>query len=492
MPTDRAADPLKAPFRQVWYAALAAQAVGGQPINNLAARFASFADTVQTRLDSASGTGPSLTGSLEAQVDRALSQVFRQASADGPGAAGGQGTTQLVTQAWSMATTLVRGAGPPAIAPQQAALLQEATLVKNDLLSVLDTLQPLSAFADPSDIAAVSAVVRAEVNLLIDEFSRTTLRPRAQRVRVLLGSLLGWDAVVPFAPPFVGDVGTLVTLLNLGGPLVPTLLVEQQLASQGVLAADAGQLLGQWLVYQQNEPGVPVPWELGMNPRGPGGLGNLGPGPGIQPPMALGPAAAQALFRLAVIRPSGVPPAGSYAERLIQADLLLPIIGQDASRVAGALDAIGLSRGEQETTFLNLQSLVDMDLLLPGPGNVPPPPAVQPPPPPAGPPPAPPWPQGTWPTAVPVNTTVTDILDWTASMADGTTLDLLRQAGQLGLNLIADQADELFWLVSALLQPSNPPGFAAQDQMLELGDAQVQQELLTLTRDLNLLANLAV
>src|SRR5580704_18875324 len=90
--------------------------------------------------------------------------------------------------------TLANGAGgPPAIAPAQAALLQEASLITGDLLSVLDALQPLSTFADPSDVAAVTSVIRAEVNLLKEEFSRTTLRPRAQRVRVLLGGLLGWN-----------------------------------------------------------------------------------------------------------------------------------------------------------------------------------------------------------------------------------------------------------------------------------------------------------
>ena len=53
---------------------------------------------------------------------------------------------------------------------------------------------------------------------------------------------------------------------------------------------------------------------------------------------------------------------------------------------------------------------------------------------------------------------------------------------------------ELFWLVMALLQPQMPVGNppAAQQQVVELGDAQVQTEFLTLARDLNLLANLAV
>jgi hypothetical protein len=475
MPTARAADPGKAQFRQQWYAALNAQIANAPPANSLAARFASFADTVQTRLDTTNGVGPSLTGSLEAQVGRALSQVLRQAPADGATGAAYPGAAPLVAQAMSVATLAGTG-GPPAIAPQQAALLQEATLVKGDLLSVLDRLQPLSAFADPSDVASVTAILRAEVEMLVEEFARTTLRPRVQLVRVLLGGLLGWQAGLPVIPPPVGDVSALLTLLNLGGPLVPTLLVEQQLASQGVLVNDSGQFLSEWLGYQvtQLPPGTnPSPWEAGLGARGSGlgGFGGLGPSPGIGSPLAMGPASTQAQFRLAVIQPGGTPPPGSYTERLIQADLLLPVVGQDAARVAGALDAIGLSQGEQETTYLNLPSLVDMDLLLPTPlpAGLPPPPA-------------PPLPT----VILNVNTSVTDVLDWMAGLADAKTLDLVRQAGQLGLDLIADQVDELFWLVVAMLDPS------VVTQLPELGDVQVQQELLTLARDLNMLAGLAV
>jgi hypothetical protein len=482
MPTSRAAE--KVAGRQASFGAIRAAAGTAQAIDTLSARFGSFANTVQTRLDTSNGTGPTLTGSLEAQVDRALSQVLRQAPASGSGYSAAAGAlTQTVTQTLPVATWADGMGATPAIAPRQGALLQEGTLIKGDLLSVLDTLQPLSTFTDPSDLAVVTAVVRAEVNLLIEEFARTSLQPRSQRVRVLLGGLLGFNPSIPPAPNF-GDIGALITLLNLGGPIVPTLLVDQQLASQQVLTSDVAQLLSQWLAYQTQEPGIAAPWDPRLKTRLIGGLGNLGPTPGSGPTLALGPPSAQALFRMAVISPgsatTSLPPQlpPSYAERLIQADLLLPVLGQDASRVAGALDAIGLSQGEQETTFVTLQSLVDMDLL-----PIPVPPA------------SPAFPGD---SAIQVRSTVTDVLDWTAGMADAKTLDLVRQAGQLGLNLIADQADELFWLVIAMLQPrvplGAPPGTlpAPQDQMVELGDAQVQTELLTLARDLNLLANLAV
>jgi hypothetical protein len=475
MPTSRAAD--KVASRQAWLDSMNGLVAAAPPLNSLSARFASFADTFQTRLDTSSSSGPALTGNLEAQVDRALSQVLRQApTAPAPGTWSGS----LATQMPSIATLASGTTGPPAIAPNQAALLQEGTLVKGDLLSVLDALQPLSTFADPSDVAAVRAVVKAEATTLIEEFSRTTLRPRSQRVRVLLGGLLGWD---PGNPPVTnpGDVGALLTLLNLGGPVVTTMFVDQQIAIQQVLSTDAALFLSQWVRYEATEPDLPPPWDPALTPHLSGGLGNLGPTAGTGPTLALGPASAQTAWRLAVISPGPTPPPpppplpATYSERIIQADLLLPVVGQDASRVAGALDAIGLSQGEQETTYVTLQSLVDMDLL-----PLPLPPA----------PPAPPTPN----SVILLRSTITDVLDWTTSMGDAKTSDLLNQAGQLGLNLIADQADELFWLVIALLQPPAPGGFqpAPQSQMQELGDVQVQTELLTLARDLNLLANLAV
>src|SRR5690349_11194759 len=116
MPTSRAAD--KVAGRQTWFNAIRGPFPGATAVDSLAARFQSFADTVQTRLDTANGTGPTLTGSLEAQVDRALSQVLRQAPAAGPSMAAGQALTQPVYQALSVATLAGGTGGPPAIAPR--------------------------------------------------------------------------------------------------------------------------------------------------------------------------------------------------------------------------------------------------------------------------------------------------------------------------------------------------------------------------------------
>jgi hypothetical protein len=346
---------------------------------------------------------------------------------------------------------------------------------------------------------------------LLEEFSYARLLPRQQRVRVFLGGLLGWSydffgAASPFAPGApAGDIQALVYLLNLGGPLIPTLSVEDQLASQQVLGTDGALLDAQWRAFwssalqntrpllpgttqAQPQPFWPL-WEWKPDgttpPIVPGGLGNLlvadsigsalphgqqlvlfGPGGPLQ--------AQQAPWRIGVVNDGGTPITAtgsvinaSYAERMIQTDLLMPVIAQDASRAGDDLTAIGFTAAEQETTFAWFWSAVDADLLTTAPVPVP----------------------STWSVLtmnpIPVYMTVADILDWAQTLAGPASADQLRNAGALGLNLICDQADELFWLVLAMLDPT------ASAQIPALADTEVQLELVSLATDLNTLANLA-
>jgi hypothetical protein len=473
-------------------------------VNQLTARFSSFANTMQTRMNSSNGTSSSLGGTLEAQVDRALSQVLRQ-----PG--GGTAAAVATRPDEGNIVSLVGGTGgQPSMSPYQASLLREGRITQADSLSMLDSLQPLSPFIDPGDTTALQAVVRAEINGLLEEFSYTCLLPRQQRVRVFLGALLGWNydsygvtspltqtALGTKAPP--GDIQALVTLFNLFGPVIPTVTIEDQLASQQILGSDGALFDTQWNTFwgnglqgywtQQWGPGNSWPlWEPGLTAINPGGLGSL-----LPPPLApdavslipLGPqspqTALQAPWRMGVINNPAAVSGVSYAEKVIQADLLLPVIAQDASRVSNSLAAIGLSTGEQETQFAWFWSAVDTDVLVTPPIAVP----------------APGWnvlnglPPGPGASAnpkmnpIPVYMTVADILDWAQNLAGPTSSDQLRQAGALGLNLICDQADELFWLALAMLDPT------ASVQIPALADTEVQLEISSLATDLNTLANLA-
>jgi hypothetical protein len=493
-------------------------------LNKLTARFSSFANTVQTRINSSNGTGGALGGTLEAQVDRALSQALRQP--------GGVSTAVQTRPADTGIAALVGGSGgvQPAMSPYQATLLREARIVQADILSMLDNAQPLSPFTDPGDVAALQSVVRAEVNALLEEFSYTRLLPRQQRVRVLLGGLLGWDydhwSTPPPTSPLqsapAGDIQALVNMLNLGSALIPTIPVEDQLAGQQVLGSDGALFDAQWTTFWNNalqglELGEWALWEPDVNSWYPtpltgvsGGLGRLGPqisstgtalSGGVQL-LAFGTESPQlpmqAPWKLgAVYNNSAQAPSLSFAEKMIQADLLLPVIAQDASRVADSLTAIGFTAGEQETTFATFWSAVDADLLPAAAVGIPAPPPVSTP---------------VFnaligltiaggatgiPTQIPVYMTVADIVDWAQNLAGPNSADLLRNAGALGLNLLCDQADELFWLALAMLDPTilvATPGTASvpgTGPITALADTEVQLEVASLATDLNTFAKLA-
>ena len=387
MPTNRAS--MKATGPQARRPALAAYIAangivippGGGALRGIQRRFSSFANTMQTRVNSSNGTVSALGGNLEAQVDRALAQALRQS---GTGAA----TAVADRPEDASVASLVGGtAGAlPTMSPYQATMLREGRITQADILSFLNSLQPLSPFTDAADVASLQAVARAEVNGLLEEFSYTRLLPRQQRVRVFLGGLLGWGydlagVTSPFQPGApAGDIQALVALLNLGGPLIPTVPIEDQLASQQAVGTDGALFDTEWNVFWSNAlspPSRPATWSLWENAPGvlrlpgPGGLGPLLLS--IPPPATLtvlGPRSSQlpmqAPLRLAAISPIPLAllPGPSYAERMIQVNMLLPVIAEDASRVANSLTAAGFTTGEQEAQFTEFWSAVDGDLLL--------------------------------------------------------------------------------------------------------------------------------
>jgi len=245
-----------------------------------------------------------------------------------------------------------------------------------------------------------------------------------------------------------GDVAALLFLLNLGRPRVPSSFVDQQDSLQEVVTNATARLLELWVDYQYPPGGVHPPpnfWlGVGVRPQGVGGSAAVG---APLPPHVVVNA-----------RPAV---AGSYSQRIILANQLLPAISQDALQVAGALDAIGFGPGPQETATVDgLESLADSDLF---PGDELPVLQAQ---------------------SDALGPTVKDLLDWASDFSGSAGLDAIRQCGQLGLNLLADQADELFFIVEAVLQADE-----VTVGLPELFDPQVQLELRSLARDLNELAD---
>jgi hypothetical protein len=448
-------------------------------LRSITGQFASFATTIQTRIDNgAGGATPSLNGSVEAQVERVLSQVLRQTSPAGATGYGGSVATALSPA--SGVTTSAGLGSAPGLPPEQAVLVGEAAMMKADLFSALDAVQALSVIAQAADISAYSSIVRAEVAALVEEFARPD-QPRPARVRVLFGGLLGWAYAInqppaPLPSPQLGDAGALDFLLDLGSPIVPSGYVEDQQALRDLITADTTRLLELWVDYQYGQPATPpLPPPMWLSKTrvatGIGGLNAVSPTGGLtvgqlQAIQSTGSSVVFASF--ASLPPTTPPPPSfSFQERMIRADLLLPAISHDCDQVAGALDAIGFGPGEQQTTPMqNLNSDVDLDL----PPNQPFPIGMAQQPDPTGP-------------TGPIGLTVKDVLDWASNLATGADSADLRPAGQLGLDLLADQADELFWIVVAMITGSPPP-------LRELQDAQVQVQLISLARDLSALADL--
>jgi hypothetical protein len=482
MPTSRAFDK-RAKFRHDVFA--------GNPklhsAGSLEAQFASFATTIQQRIDSDSGGGQVLSGSLSAQVERAVSQAMRRGNialaGGGPGAYGGSsgngyggssgsaygGGYGVMAGNPGMAPSAMT-AGPQAITavqllpvelpPPQAVLASEAVIAQNDLLAALDSLQPLSVLSDPGDIAAYKDIIRAEVVTLTAEFARADL-PRPARVKVLVGALLGWafpaDQAQNVPPPVTagtqtGDVAALLFLLNLGRPLVPSLFADQQDALQQVVAGATTRLFELWVQYEYSDRAnlPPLIW-LGVGTRGAG----VGGSAAVGAPQPV---------------PTGAAPTvtGTYSQRIIIANELLPVLSQDALQVAGALDAIGFGPGPQETTPVNgLRSKVDGDLFKNPKGST-----------------VPQTQQVLAAQSADAGPTVKDLLDWASDLSGAAGVDAIRRGGQLGLNLLADQADELFFIIEAILQ-----GKRNAIGLPELFDPQVQIELRSLARDLKELAD---
>ena len=81
------------------------------------AQFASFATTIQQRIDTDSGGSPTLSGSLSAQVERAVSQVMRRgniALAGGPGNAYVAGTAPPTAAVMALPIALIPALGTAA------------------------------------------------------------------------------------------------------------------------------------------------------------------------------------------------------------------------------------------------------------------------------------------------------------------------------------------------------------------------------------------
>jgi hypothetical protein len=443
----------------------------------LADDFTSFAVTIQTRLDASDGGPTALGGSVEQQAERALAAILRSPH-PGPSEPGYAATTPpgyttttppgyvaatargyTTTTSPSYDTTTARGyttttspsydttTSPVGVAlastplpPQQEVLRQQARMLADAVLPMIGSVQPLV----PSkvaliDVEAFRAITMMEISQLSVEFGRTD-GPRAPLVRVLLGGLLGWvggqaaeqdkeEDQANRRKDNRGDIEHLFKLLEKGGVLVPSPEQEALATLIGFVRRSSKDLERAWNDFA-----------------------------------GTGTAREDFALRLwrgldAYDRRLDPPqlPTPSLAERLIRARELAPALAQDVGMVTAAFDGIGFGFAERQTVELELESAVDRDL-----GGE---------------------------TSIPRRVTIADILDWVDTLV-AQMPSTLEAAGQLGLTLLADEADELFWLVAAIYTPPTSQDTATLTPP-EVQDSQVRRELLNLARDLDEFADLA-
>jgi hypothetical protein len=191
-------------------------------LNDIANSFSRFAAYQQTAFDSGASRSSSSSdaNSMERQVQRAFNQILGGATGRGPDSfmkalngafpttltgegqqvaftpsrsmvslynSGGSKNGADSASAYSSGSTLADGyAGT--ISARQANLYREASIVAADALRVLDGLTPFVPVAELDQVEALRALVRSEINSLVNEFGRVE-EPRVERVLTYFSAL---------------------------------------------------------------------------------------------------------------------------------------------------------------------------------------------------------------------------------------------------------------------------------------------------------------
>lgn len=183
-----------------------------QILNDIANSFSRYAAYQQTAFDiganrsSASGEA----GSMERQVERAIVQVLGRSPGGGaqsfinalnstfptiPTPEGQQVTFTPTRSMISLYRPGANGDGAYAIdgfagtiSARQANLHRQAAVIAGDALRVLNGLTPFVPEAEPDQVEALRALIRSEINTLVEEFGRVD-EPREDRVLAYFSSL---------------------------------------------------------------------------------------------------------------------------------------------------------------------------------------------------------------------------------------------------------------------------------------------------------------
>jgi hypothetical protein len=327
---------------------------------------------------------------------------------------------------------------------EQANLYRQASINAADALRVLEGLQPFDPIADIDAVEALRALIRSQINTLVDEFGRID-EPRRERVETYLDTLLTADlkrgSIVQ-----LGEQARLIDRILLNTVSTPevfpvTLSDETQVAGFELLRNYADTLRTIWEQFlETNEVELTV--------------------------------------------------TGRYSERLSRSYIMLPVISDSNTSFMAAMDSIGFTASERRSDaalFSNLGSPLlnqsdtrnrteiefSPQFLFPCVSD-----------------PLPHQTNDKFSLLLP-DITVNDFDEWVERFATIEAPSILSASGQFGLDFVTDQADTLFWVISIVLDAVKD---TTQSLLLDkvLSFERVQQTLSELLFQLDTLASLGV
>jgi hypothetical protein len=272
-------------------------------LSQLAGTFTRYASTQQTVFDNGGGqAGVGGENKLERQVERALTQVLGRAPGRGDGSFTSalnaafplDGYGRVSSTPARAVVSIYAGDGAAGsllsqLSVEQAALYRQATTIAGDTQRVLAGLEPFVAFADPERIEALRALIRSELNVLVEEFGRVD-KPRQQRVDSYFELLIGTNG-------HVIQLGHRAFLdRQRAAPTTPA--DEAQIAGFELLRRYIDMLQTAWNTYNQPQANVRFP---------------------------------------------------AFSDRLTRAQVLLPSIAAANSAFMSAMDAVGFLASERRT-----------------------------------------------------------------------------------------------------------------------------------------------
>ncbi|MCC5635161.1 hypothetical protein LC593_04695 [Nostoc sp. CHAB 5844] len=319
---------------------------------------------------------------------------------------------------------------------EQASLYREASLIVSDALRLLEGIEPFDPKADLDAVEALRALIRSNLNYLIEEFGRID-KPRRDFVDTYFVSL----------KKNIRDFGEKALLINCGSgnPNLVTAEDESQIAAYELIKTYVQRLESSWNGYLKESKAKKA--------------------------------------------------SDNYSERLARVNVMLPVVAEGIASVMDAMDSVGFTESERRSDtalFSKLESQefglgfpkdgkdgVDANTELKDAFNT------------RG-----FSPHGSEYLLTNVSIpriTVNDFSEWVERFASREAPSILGTSGRFGLDFVTDQADTLFWVIGIVLDYLK---FNPDAQQKDLGRIlafdRVQQTLIELVSHLKTLADLGV